>query len=173
MIILKALFKNKTSYSKEIYDKFLEFHRNKYGFRYKLYNILVIAIVLACIVYLVAYKAYTTAVVFCIILVIFIVWRFLKPISEVTKDYKSDKVKKSTTYTFNFYDKYFTVQDKKTISKTRYSKLYRIFQTKDFFYLYIDKSHAFLIDKSGFVKGNCNEFYKFIKTKNLKLLLFK
>lgn len=173
MIILKTLFKNKTSYSKEIYDKFLEFHRNKFGFRYKLYNILVIGIILACIVYSIAYNAYTTAVVFCIIWVIFIVWRFLKPVSEVVKDYKSDKVKRSTTYTFSFYDKYFSVQDNKTISRIKYYKLYRFFQTKDFFYLYIDKSHAFLIDKSGFVKGNCNEFYKFIATKNLKFLLFK
>ena len=172
MIILKALFKNKTSYSKEIYDKFLEFHRNKFGFRYKLYNIIIIGIILACIVYLVAYNAYPTAIIFSIILVIFIAWRFLKPVAEVAKDYKSDKVKNSTTYSFSFYDKYFTIQDKNSISKTKYSKLYRIFQTKNFYYLYIDKTHAFLIDKSGFVKGNSVDFYKFIKTKNLKLLLF-
>ena len=173
MIILKALFKNKTTYSKEIYDRFLEFHRNKFGFKYKLYNIIVIGIILACIVYSVGYKAYTTSVVFCIILVIFIIWRFLKPVAEVAKDYNSDKVKKSTIYTFNFYDKYFTVQDKKTVSKIKYYKLYRLFQTKDFFYLYIDKSHAFLIDKSGFFKGNSADFYKFIKTRNFKLLLSK
>lgn len=173
MIILKALFKNKTAYSKEIYDRFLEFHRNKFGFKYKLYNIIVIGIILACIVYSVGYKAYTTSVVFCIILVIFIIWRFLKPVAEVAKDYNSDKVKKSTIYTFNFYDKYFTVQDKKTVSKIKYYKLYRLFQTKDFFYLYIDKSHAFLIDKSGFFKGNSVDFYKFIKTRNFKLLLSK
>lgn len=172
MIILKAVFKNKTSYSKEIYDKFLEFHRNKYGFRYKLYNIIVIAIILACIVYSVAYHVYTTAIVFCIILVIFIIWRFLEPVQEVAKDYK-DKTKNSTIYTFNFYEKYFSVEDKKSISKIKYYKLHRVFQTKDFFYLYIDKTHAFLIDKSGFIKGDYKEFYKFIKTRNLKLLLFK
>ena len=173
MIILKALFKNKTAYSKKIYDRFLEFHRNKFGFKYKLYNIIVIGTILACIVYSVGYKAYTTSVVFCIILVIFIIWRSLKPVAEVSKDYNSDKVKKSTIYTFNFYDKYFTVQDKKTVSKIKYYKLYRLFQTKDFFYLYIDKSHAFLIDKSGFFKGNSVDFYKFIKTRNFKLLLSK
>lgn len=165
VIILKALFKNKTTYSKEVYDKFLEFHRNKFGLRYKIYNILIIGIILACIVYLVAYHIYSSAIVFCLILVGFIIWRFFKPISDVVKEYKSDKIQNSTTYIFNFYDNYFTVQDKKNISKMRYHKLRKIFSTKDFFYLYIDKTHSFLIDKSGFIVGSPKDFYTFVKKK--------
>lgn len=172
MIILKVLFKNKTSYSKEVYDKFLEFHRNKYGFRYRLYNIIIIGIILACIVYLVSYKLYSTAIVFCIIFVIFITCRFLKPLSDVDKEYKSDKIRNSTTYTFTFYDKYFTIKDGKAYSKVKYYKLYRIFNTEKYYYLYIDKTHAFLIDKSGFINGNPNEFYKFVKTRKLNFSIF-
>ena len=163
VITLKALFKNKTTYSKEVYDKFLEFHRNKFGLRNKIYNILIIGIILACIIYLVAYHIYSSAIVFCIILVGFIVWRFFKPISDVAKEYKSNKIQNSTTYIFNFYDNYFTVQDKKNISKIKYHKLYRIFSTKDFFYLYIDKTYSYLIDKTGFIVGNPKDFYNFVK----------
>lgn len=166
---MKALFKNKTSYSKDVYDNFLEFHGKKFGFRFKLYNILIIAIILSCIVYLVAYNIYSSAIVFCLILVIFIVWRFLKPISLVNKEYCSDKIRNSTTYIFNFYEKYFTVQDKKNISKVKYHKLHKIFDAQNFFYLYVDNTYAFLIDKSGFVKGDPNNFYVFIKKKKLFL----
>ena len=38
-------------------------------------------------------------------------------------------------------------------------------ETKDFFYLYIDKNHAFLLNKSNFIKGNKFEFLKFLKKK--------
>ena len=172
VIILEVLYKNKTSYSKEVYDKFLEFHRNKYGFRYKLYNIIIIAIILACIIYLVSYNLFSTAIVFCIIFVIFIVWRLFKPVSDVSKEYNSEKIKNSTTYTFTFYDKYFTLKDSKAYSKIKYYKLRRIFNTEKYYYLYIYKTHAFLIDKSKFIKGDYKDFYKFIKTKNLRLLIF-
>ena len=172
VIILEVLYKNKTSYSKEVYDKFLEFHRSKYSFRYKLYNIIIIAIILACIIYLVSYNLFSTAIIFCIIFVVFIFCRFLKPASDVNKEYNSEKIRNSTTYTFTFYDKYFIISDNKVYNKVKYYKLYRIFNTEKYYYLYIDKTHAFLIDKSRFIKGDYKDFYKFIKTKNLKLLIF-
>ena len=131
---------------------------------------MIIAIILACIIYLISYNLFSTAIIFCIIFVIFIFYRFLKPASDVNKEYNSEKIKNSTPYTF--YDKYFTISDNKLYNEVKYYKLHRIFNTEKYYYLYIDKTHAFLIDKSKFIKGNYKDFYKFIKTKNLKLLIF-
>lgn len=163
MIILEILFKNKTVYSKEAYDDFLKFHRKKFATTYKLYNIAVIALILFCIVCLVSYKYYNPAIIFCFILVGFVYWRFIKPILDVDKEYKSDKISNSDTFTFTFYEKFFTVESKKSISKNKYRYLYKVFETKKFFYLYIDKTHSFLLAKNSFIKGNSDNFREFIK----------
>ena len=172
VIILEILFKNKTTYSKEAYDDFLFFHRKKFGNKYKIYNIFVIALILFCIVYLVGYRHYNSAIIFCLFLVGFIYWRFFKPIIDVSKEYKSDKICKSASFIFSFYEKFFTVESNNHISKIKYHNLYKIFETDSFFYLYVDKTHSFLLNKSTFTKGNCENFRIFIskvaKLKNCK-----
>ena len=95
----------------------------------------------------------------------FILWRIFHPVSEISKEYKSEKIKKEKEFTFKFYDKFFTVEDDKQYSKIKYYKLYKVFEIPDFFYLYIDKKHAFLIDKSKFKTSNSSEFSIFIKKK--------
>ena len=112
MIILKILFKNKTTYSEDVYNEFLEFHRKKFGLKFGLFNICIIALILTCIVYLVSYRNYTSAIMFCIILTIFIFLRYFKPALEVANDYKSEKISDNSTFTFTFYDKYFTIKEK-------------------------------------------------------------
>ncbi len=47
----------------------------------------------------------------------------------------------------------------------KYYQLYKVFETADFFYLYIDKTHALLLDKTKFKKNNPSEFLDFIKRK--------
>ena len=165
VINLKILFKNTTTYSKETYDKFLEFHRKKFGLKYKLFNIFIIFVMLACIIFLVGYHYIHSAIFFCCFLVGFVFWRYLKPISDVSKEYKSDKIANSSSFTFIFYEKNFTVKDKKYISQIKYRNLYKIFDVDDFFYLYLDKTHSFLLQKDCFSKGDYNEFYSFIKKK--------
>ena len=63
------------------------------------------------------------------------------------------------------YDKFFVISDKKNSEKIKYWKLHRIYETEEFFYLYINKDHAFLLDKSTFTKGNTSEFLKFLRKK--------
>ena len=43
--------------------------------------------------------------------------------------------------------------------------LYKIFETNEFFYLYLDSRHSLILDKSGFTKGTPTEFKDFIKKK--------
>lgn len=84
---------------------------------------------------------------------------------EVSKELKSEKIQKETVFTFKFYKTFFTCQDDKFISKIKYYKLRKVFETDNFFYLYIDKNHSFLIDKSKFKYNNSSDFSNFIKKK--------
>ena len=49
--------------------------------------------------------------------------------------------------------------------KLRYYKIYRAYENKNYFYLYLNKDYAFIIEKSGFIIGNKDEFRNFIKSK--------
>lgn len=165
MIYLKLLFKNTTKYTKAIYDKFLAFHSKKYHFTYTTYTLLVVAFILFSLVLQVKYHNFTIAILLCCGLSTFILWRFFRPISDVAKEYKSEKIQNEQSFTFKFYDKFFTIEDLKVYSKIKYYQLYRIFETDDFYYLYIDKAHAFLMNKSCFKKGSSEDFSHFIKKK--------
>ncbi len=163
---MEILFKNITTYSKDAYDKFLEFHRKKFRFKFTLFNIITIVTILTCIVYLVSFRIYSTAIIFCILLTGFIFFRFIKPVYDVKKNYESEKIINEKTFTFTFYDKIFTIEDEENFFKVKYKDLYKIFENGNFFYLYIDEDHSLLIDKSGFIKGDYSYFYEFVKKKS-------
>lgn len=162
---MNILFKNRTKYTKEIYDTFLEFHRKKYHFSYLAYNVIIIALILFCLTVQVKYHNFTIAILFCCILTGFILWRYLHPTSEVSKEYQSDKIQKEQIFTFKFYKNFFTCENTKEIQKVQYYRLYRIFETDDFFYLYIDRTHSFLVSKTSFNLGKASDFSSFIHKK--------
>ena len=166
VIILKVLFKNRTKYSEEVYNQFLEFHRNKFKFSYTLYTALIMIALFYFISMQVIYHNLTLAIVLCIVMSVFFLWRYLKPISEVSKDYKSDTIQQQQSFTFLFYSNHFIIRNNMCYESIKYSNLHRIFETNDFFYLYIDKRHSYIISKSGFLKGTSNDFASFIKKKN-------
>ena len=78
---------------------------------------------------------------------------------------KTEKFEKEKEFTFKFYEKYFTISDSNNFEKIKYWKLYKIYETNDFFYLYINKDHAFLLEKNTFTKGDISTFYIFVKRK--------
>lgn len=165
MINLKILFKNITKYNSNIYEKFLTFHNKRHRFTYILYTIIIIALLLFCIIIQVQSHNLTLAITFCAIVTCFFLWRYLHPISIVSKEFQSEKIKDEKEFTFIFYEKYIKIRDKLKFDIIKYYKLYKIYETSTFFYLYIDKTHAFLLDKSKFCIGSCEDFSKFIKKK--------
>jgi len=165
VIDLKPLFKNTTKYTKTVYQEFLQFHSNHYKFSSILYTVTIIALLLFCVIAQVKVHNFTLAITFCMILTGFFLWRLLHPISEVSKELKSDKIQKEKEFTFLFFDKHFKIRDKLQVENIKYYKLYKIFETSTFFYLYIDRTHAFLLDKSHFSIGSPEEFSEFIHKK--------
>lgn len=164
---MNILFKNKTKYTKQIYKKYLQFHQNKFKHKYIFTTIVIILLLLFCIVTNLKYQNYPTSFVLIVSLTAFLFYKFFYPIKKVQKELKTEKFEKEKIFTFKFYEKFFTISDNKKFEKIKYWKLYRVYESKDFFYLYIDKEHAFLLDKSTFIKGNPYDFYKFIRKKYL------
>ena len=162
---MKILYKNKTKYTKETYAKYLQFHQNKYGNRYTFTTIVTILFLCFCIIMNFQFSNNLTGFILIIALFIFCFYRFFHPIKLVKKELKTEKFEKEKEFTFKFYEKFFTISDTKNIEKIKYRKLYKIYETDEFFYLYIDKSHAFLLNKSTFTKGDISKFLKFIKRK--------
>lgn len=162
---MKILFKNKTKYTKIAYQKYLQFHQNKYGVRYKFTTIVTILLLCFCIITNLKYSNYYTTFLLIFTLIGFCFYRFFYPIKKVQKEIKTEKFEEEKEFTFTFYEKYFTIYDKQNIEQVKYWKLYKVYESNEFFYLYIDKDHAFLLEKSTFVKGNTSDFFKFLKKK--------
>lgn len=162
---MKILFKNTTKYTKAIYKEFVEFHNKKYNFQYTLFNIFIIALLIFFVICQISYKYYVLAIISCIIFTTFCLYRYFHPISVVVKELNGKTIKEEKSFTFKFYDKYFKVESGMELNLVKYYKLRRCFETKDFFYLYIDKTHAFLINKENFSIGNSKDFSKFIREK--------
>ena len=164
---MEILFKNKTKYTKEIYKEFLEFHGEKYGTQYYLYTIAFIVAFIFCIVMQLKTANYLIALITTLILIGFILWRFYHPIKTIQKEVKSKKIEEKQEFTFEFYEKYFSISGKDINIKLYYWQLKRVFDAKDNFYLYLDKTHAFLLNKLGFEIGTQEEFKRFISKKCL------
>ena len=162
---MKILFKNKTKYTKQAYEKYLQFHQNKYGHNYHFVTAVTILLLCFCIIMNLKYSNYITAFILIIILVIFCFYRFFNPVKKVQKELETEKFKKEQEFTFTFYEKYFTISDNQFLDKIKYCQLHKVFETEDFFYLYINKDHAFLLNKFTFSKGDISEFLRFLKKK--------
>lgn len=162
---MKVLFKNKTKYSKETYYKFIKFHNIKYGFKYKFYTILIIILLIYCAILTFSKNVWGLGITFTLITILFTLYRFFEPISLIKKELKSKAISKEKTFIFKFYENYFKIVDGMEYTQVSYLKLKKVFELNDFFYLYIDKSHAFLISKNGFTYKTAEEFSNFIKRK--------
>ena len=162
---MKILFKNKTRYTKQIYKEFLEFHQEKYGATYMGYTVLLIILFIFCIILQIQSRNYLLSILTLCILIGFVFWRLYNPIKTVQKEIQSEKIENQQEFIFKFYERKFIIYGKKMKSEIKYWKLYKIFETDDYFYLYIDKDHAFLLSKNGFEIGTPNSFREFIKRK--------
>lgn len=68
-------------------------------------------------------------------------------------------------FTFLFYNDHVIIKGKEGNSKYNYKKLYRVYETKTNFYLYINNEYSLLINKEGFKDYKEREFRDFIKKK--------
>lgn len=162
---MKLLFKNKTKYTPDTYQEYLSFHQKVYGLSHKFYTAIVLFSLLFCIIAQVSFHYYTLAIIVSFALTGFILWRLFHPIYVISKELNSDTLQEQKEFVFKFYEKYFRIYYHRTFDNIHYKKLYKIFETNTFFYLYIDKNHALLLAKSNFSIGTSEDFATFLKRK--------
>ena len=160
---MKPLFRNITIYNSKNYNQFVKFHGKKFNFSYNAYTLLLVFLMLYCVILNIINFNIPLLLLFLAMLTITIFFRMILPVKKYQKTKKKFAETKQTTISIDFFQLYFKVE--KTIYP--YFKLYKIFETKDYFYLYIDKENAVLIDKKGFKLGTASEFTVFIKKKCL------
>ena len=165
MINLKILFKNTTKYNKTIYLEFLQFHKKKFGLKYTLYTILIIFLLLFLVIMQIKFHRIDIAIIICFVITCFFLWRYLHPASEVSKDFKSEKIQNEQKFTFLFYEKHFKIRANLQTDMIKYNTLYKVFETPTFFYLYLDKTHSLLLNKETFSIGSSDDFSNFIRRK--------
>ena len=162
---MKTLFKNKTKYTKQTYKKFVEFHQKQYGIYYTTYTIIFIILFIFCLIVQLQSHNYTIAILFVIAVISFILWRIFHPVHEIKNEIKSSKIQQEVEFSFKFYEPYFQVMKGREYETHHYFKIKRVIETDEFIYLYLDKNHALLLNKNGFVIGNCSDFIDFIQNK--------
>lgn len=159
---MELKYKNITKYSKKVYDEFLKFHTKKYFGKY----IICTGIVVAALIYMAIFNAinkkWTTMYVMIIIGIVFIIYRIYSQKMIVKNENKSNKIKNEEVFEFNFYNDYIIIKKEEEQEKITYKGLYKLFETDDYFYLYINRDNAFLLNKKGFEIGEVNKFKEFI-----------
>ena len=156
---MKILFKNTTKYTKENCNEFIEFHNRKYGKR----EILKLGLIAIAILYIfISNLIYKNWKLILGIILFGIVLYFIQNNMNIKKEKKRNKVKE---YSFYFYEKYIKVKCRKEFERLFYFKLHKIFETDEYFYLYLDEKSSFILRKDGFEIGTPEEFSKFIKEK--------
>lgn len=156
---MKVLFKNTTKYTKENCNNFVEFHTNKYGKK----EVLKIILFGICILYILIFNIVCKnwPLVLGTILVGIIIF--------VIERYKAEKqtkeVKKEKEFTFYFYEKHIKIKHKRNFERLKYFQLHKIFETNEYFFLYLDDKKSLILSKDGFEIGRSKEFSKFIRNK--------
>lgn len=162
---MEMLFKNKTTYDLELYQKFQNFHNSKYQFGYRFYTLFFVVLILFCSIGNFVTNNVPLGALFLIVLLVFISWRFFYPYFFIRKEASSKKITNHMTNIYTFFDKYIKIKNTQGPFQFSYRKLTKVFETKDTFYLYINKTHSFIVQKSGFLVGTPDDFSGFIKQK--------
>lgn len=163
---MEIKFKNVTKCTTNLYNEFLRFHRKKYKTR-DMFTFLIIAIA---VIYMIAFNIKYHNYIFVLIILIGSILIFAlnekRQKKIVKKEEKSAKIQNQTEIEYYFYNRYyFVLKMNKQRKVIRYYKLYRVNSDSKNFYLYLDKTHALIVSKSGFVKGSPKEFKNFISKK--------
>ena len=161
----KLLFKNSTQYSKKLYDEFIRFHNDKNSLSYDLFTIFIFSLLVYCIIATIRAKIIPLALLFGVVLIVFTGYRVFNPIYFYKKEVTKKAITNEKTFHFYFYENSFKIRDNLNFDKVSYFRLYKVYETQKYFFLYINRKYSFIINKECFTQGSSDEFSRFIKNK--------
>lgn len=162
---MEKLFENKTKYSQKEYDIFLKSYEEEYATSDKAYMTFYILFFGLCMILAFKEREIILAISLLIGLGIYLWYKIIRPFKAVEKDKKSQKLSGSFINKYEFFKNYFRVENPEGEAQIFYFKLYRVVETKSYFYIYISRQYAFIVSKLGFTEGKSEDFSKFIKKK--------
>ena len=162
---MDILFKNTTKYTKENYWDFLKFRDKKFGMQYRILTIMVSIIILYLLASNIVAKNMSLVIILFAIFVAYLFYRYYSQEKIVKNELKGESIQKQKEYTFVFYENQFCVKEGLKKQIVPYNKIYKVFETSDYFYMYTDKTHSLMLAKCGFEKGNSEDFGAFMKKK--------
>lgn len=170
---MNLIFKNVTTYTKEEFLTFEKFHINRVNkVSFIIYTVACIIILLSAIGLI--YLGDNSGYIFLIVGIFFTVYRMSIPYWYTKRILKSDKLTENLENTFELFDDNLKVTNSVSASDIRYDQLFKVYESKNCFYLYINKLQVFILNKNNFSVGNSDEFSKFIEEKlgkNFKKIL--
>lgn len=161
---MELKFKNITRCSEQLYKEFLKFHNKKFGKKEVMQLLFMLFAILYIIVFNIKNHNFTFIIIIVMVaLIAFFIYKVLHREKVADKELKSPKIKNKDEIIYNFYNMYFEVIRNNKKQRIWYQQLHKIYQDNLNFYFYLDETHALLIDKKGFIKGNLDEFKDFIQ----------
>ena len=162
---MEELFENKTKYTDKDYNTFLESYKQEYAGSeraYLLYNLIFFGF---CAFFAFKTNEIVLGIAIVVGLLVYLWFKLIRPARNVEKTKKGPKLNGKFTNTYKFNKRFFKVENPDGNAQIVYFKLYRVVETKEYFYLYISRDYAFIVSKLGFTKGTSQEFSEFIKKK--------
>lgn len=160
---MKPLFKNISIYNSKNYNQFVKFHNKKFSFSYNMYTITMFVLLIYCMILNIVQRKFLLILLFLGLIILWLLLRIYLPSQRYKKTKKQYAKNKESKVSFSFYKFNFTIEKKSFY----YFNLYKVFETKDCFYLYINEEHAAIVNKNSFEIGTAEEFSEFIKKKCL------
>ena len=99
-------------------------------------------------------------------IIIFASYRVFSQKNIVDNEMKSEKIKNEEEFEFIFYDEIIVVKKNQEEERIKYRKICKVFENRGYFYLYVNKNDALILNKKGFSYGNVEKFKEFVLKKS-------
>ena len=160
---MELKFKNITKCSKEMYNEFLTFHNKKFAMKERLQLLFILFVIAYMIVFNIKFGNFKyLALISIILLICFFAYKVYRRETAPKREMKSSKIVNKDEIVYEFYNLYVNVSRNGNNGRLWYNKIYKIYQDNDNFYFYLDDTHALIMKKNTFVKGNLKDFKEFI-----------
>lgn len=158
----RPLYQNDTTYTEDSFIQYNKFHMIG---RKKTDIIYLVVLIIASIYLIIVGEVKAIGIAGLGIAVAFILLYFLLPKLTIRRLSKTDQTILNSKNHFSFYTNELIISNEVGSSKFPYDKLYRVYETEDFMYLYINDRQAFLVNKAGFDGDVTEEVSHFLKEK--------
>ena len=162
---MEELFENKTKYSEKLYNIFVQAYREENAAYERGYIIFNLSFFGLCMIFAFIEKEILLGVAIFVGLLIYLWFKIIRPAIREQKQRKSPMLSGNYVNTYKFYKNYFDVENPDGKARIMYMKIFRMVETKEYYYIYLSREYAFIISKIGFTKGNNLDFATFMKKK--------